>query len=82
MRKSKSRIGLIKSGGSYERGKKVGQSFKISALEVWTLRTDDDVAQLKSWPFDEICADVAKTFDQLTIANTKTNTPTSSPTSA
>jgi hypothetical protein len=66
LRKNKTRIALQKSGGHYERGKKVGQGYKISALEVWTLRSDDDVAQLKSWPFEELCAETAKSFQQLT----------------
>ncbi len=87
LRKNKTRIALSMGGGHYERGKKVGQSYKISALEVWTLRSNDDVAQLKSWPFNELCADTAKSFQQLTIGaqstsrvsnNTSTNKKTSS----
>jgi len=69
LKKNKTRISLHMGGGRYERGKKVGQSYKISALEVWTLRNDDDVAQLKSWPFDELCAETAKTFQQLKTAS-------------
>ena len=88
LRKNKTRIALQKRGGHYERGKKVGQGYKISALEVWTLRSDDDVAQLKSWPFDELCAETAKSFQQLTTGasnnsrgsnNVSNNTKTSSP---
>ncbi len=69
LRKNKTRIALQMGGGHYERGKKVGQTYKISALEVWTLRNNDDVAQLKSWPFDELCAETAKTFQQLTVGS-------------
>ncbi len=65
LKKNKSRIALTMNGGRYERGKKIGQEFKISALEIWTLRTDDDVEQLKSWPFAELCTNTGKTFNQL-----------------
>ena len=65
LKKNKSRITLTMSGGRYERGKKVGQGYKINAIEIWTLRNVDDIAQFKSWPFDELCADTAKTFQQL-----------------
>ena len=79
LRKNKSRIALMLDGGRYERGKKVGQEYKISSLEIWTLRTDDDVAQLKSWPFAELCADTAKSFKQLSIAaTTQSNQPSPS----
>ncbi len=77
LKKNKTRIALVKSGGHYERGKKVGQAYKISALEVWTLRTDDEVAQLKSWPFEELCAETGKTFKQLKTSYS-TSTPPSS----
>jgi len=70
LRKNKSRFALMKSGGRYERGKKVDQEYKITAIDIWTLRTDDDVAQLKSWPFEELCADTAKSFKQLTVGST------------
>jgi len=76
LRKNKTRIALQKSGGHYERGKKIGQGYKISALEVWTLRSDDDVAQLKSWPFAELCAETAKTFQQLKTQGSKTSSAT------
>ncbi len=88
LRKNKTRIALQMGGGHYERGKKVGQGYKISALEVWTLRSGDDVAQLKSWPFEELCAETAKSFQQLTTGssstseesnNASTNKTTSSP---
>ena len=82
LRKNKSRIALTMSGGHYERGKKVGQGYKISAIEIWTLRTADDIAQFKSWPFDELCAETAKTFQQLanpaTVTSAKENTVSSS----
>jgi hypothetical protein len=75
LKKNKSRIALTMSGGHYERGKKVGQGYKISAIDVWTLRNDDDVAQFKSWPFDELCADTAKSFQQLKVGAAQTQVP-------
>jgi|GEM_PF-2660065 len=72
LKKNKSRIAVSLKGGHFERGKKVGQKYKITALDVWTLRTNNDVAQLKSWPFNELCADTARTFQQLQIADNKT----------
>lgn len=77
LRKNTSRIALTIGGGHYEKGKKVDQDYKISAIEVWTLRTDDDVSQFKSWPFDELCADVAKSFQQLGSNKSTTNTSAS-----
>ncbi len=79
LRKNTSRFALTLSGGHYERGKKVGQDYKITAIEVWTLRSDDDVAQLKSWPFDELCAETAKSFKQLTVgaSQQKSSSPSS-----
>jgi hypothetical protein len=65
LKKNKTRIALSVEGGRYERGKKVGQLYKISALEPWVLRTDDEVAQLKSWPFDELCAENEKSTKQM-----------------
>ena len=68
LKKNHSRISLSLEGGGYNRGKKVGQTYKISALEVWTLRTDDAIAQFKSWPFAELCDENAKTMKQLSTA--------------
>ncbi|MBT4838153.1 MAG: hypothetical protein HON94_12485 [Methylococcales bacterium] len=73
MKKRKSRISLTKEGGRYERGKKVGQQYKISALEVWVLNNNDQIAQLKSWPFGELCADTAKKTKQLQVNTPKGN---------
>ena len=67
LKRNKTRIALGLEGGGYKRGKKVGQRYKINALEAWTLRTDDAVAQLKSWPFDELCAENIKTTNQLSV---------------
>ena len=67
LKKNKTRIALSVEGGRYERGKKIGQLYKIAALEPWVLRSNDDVAQLKSWPFDELCAENAKSTKQLKV---------------
>ncbi len=56
LKKRKSHISLSVEGGHYERGKKVGQQYKISNIEVWVLTSDDEIAQLKSWPLAELCA--------------------------
>lgn len=81
LKRNKTRISLGLEGGGYNRGKKVGQLYKINALEAWTLRTDDDVAQLKSWPFDELCAENMKTTNRLSVGKPKKVSAGSSATS-
>lgn len=73
LKKNKSRIAVSLEGGRFERGKKVGQVYKIKAIELWVLRAAQDIAQFKSWPFDELCADTAKTFKPLSVSPIPSN---------
>ncbi|MFK5985174.1 MAG: hypothetical protein QM479_07090 [Pseudomonadota bacterium] len=75
LKKRSSRATVSVEGGRYERGKKVGQLYKITALEIWVLKTNDEVAQLKSWPFAELCAENEKTISPLQVKARTSNTP-------
>jgi hypothetical protein len=60
LKKSKLRISIQKSGGKMVRGKMVGEKYKLSNLEIYTISRKDDIEILKSWPLDELCEDTAK----------------------
>jgi hypothetical protein len=54
--KRHTRIAIGLFGGRYERGVKVGQEWKITALEVWLATTQDELDYMNSFPEGELCA--------------------------
>ncbi|TAE60985.1 MAG: hypothetical protein EAZ89_01005, partial [Bacteroidetes bacterium] len=53
--KRHTRIAIGLFGGRYERGVKVGQEWKITALEVWLATTQDEIDYMNSFPENELC---------------------------
>ena len=49
------RLSLTKGGGTWKNGQKVGESFKIQALEVWMLTSADDIARINSYEPGMLC---------------------------
>ena len=60
LKKSKLRISIHKSGGKMVRGKMVGEKYKLTNLEIYTISRKDDIKILKSWPLDELCEETAR----------------------
>ncbi len=60
LKKSKFRISIQKSGGKMVRGKMVGEKYKLSNLEIYTISRKNDIEILKSWQLDELCEDTVK----------------------
>lgn len=51
------RIKIAPFGGRYENGVKVGQTWKIVALEAWATGTEDDLARIASYAPGALCKD-------------------------
>lgn len=49
------RMALTTGGGTWKNGQKTGESFKISALEVWMLTSADDIARINSYEPGMLC---------------------------
>lgn len=49
------RMSVTKAGGTWKNGQKVGGSWKINALEVWTLTKPDDIARINSYEPGMLC---------------------------
>lgn len=49
------RMSLTKGGGTWKNGQKVGETFKIQALEVWMLTSADDIARISSYEPGMLC---------------------------
>ncbi|MCC7503188.1 MAG: hypothetical protein IT229_11705 [Flavobacteriales bacterium] len=49
------RMALTKAGGTWKNGQKVGETFKIAALEVWMLTSADDIARINSYEPGMLC---------------------------
>ncbi|MBK7944830.1 MAG: hypothetical protein IPJ85_05755 [Flavobacteriales bacterium] len=49
------RMALTKAGGAWKNGQKVGETFKITALEVWMLTSSDDIARINSYEPGMLC---------------------------
>jgi hypothetical protein len=49
------RMALTKGGGTWKNGQKVGESYKISALEVFMLTSADDIARINSYEPGMLC---------------------------
>ena len=49
------RIAVVKAGGTWKNGQKTGETFKITALEVWMLTSADDIARINSYDPGMLC---------------------------
>ncbi|MFZ1694595.1 MAG: hypothetical protein WAT74_15465 [Flavobacteriales bacterium] len=49
------RMALTKAGGAWKNGQRVGETFKITALEVWMLTSSDDIARINSYEPGMLC---------------------------
>ena len=63
LKNSKFRISIQNSGGKLNRGKMVGEKYKIADLAISTVSRKNDIENLKSWPLDELCEETAKKIE-------------------
>ena len=49
------RMALTKAGGTWKNGQKTGETYKITALEVWMLTSADDIARINSYEPGMLC---------------------------
>jgi hypothetical protein len=49
------RMALTKAGGAWKNGQKTGETYKITALEVWMLTSADDIARINSYEPGTLC---------------------------
>lgn len=49
------RMSLTKGGGTWKNGQKTGETYKITALEVWMLTSADDIARISSYEPGMLC---------------------------
>ncbi len=53
------RMSLSKGGGTWKNGRKVGEQYKIQAMEVWMLTSADDIARINSYEPGMLCKSAA-----------------------
>lgn len=54
------RMALTKAGGTWKNGQKTGETYKITALEVWMLTSADDIARINSYEPGMLCKGAGK----------------------
>ncbi len=78
------RMALTKGGGTWKNGQKTGETYKISALEVWMLTSPDDIARINSYEPGMLCKPTSgaqKAVQQATAPNTTSGSSTTNSTS-
>ena len=72
------RMSVAKAGGTWKNGQKVGETWKITALEVWTLTKPDDIARINSYEPGMLCRQNGSSAPASSPASTSNGTTGSS----
>lgn len=75
------RMSVARSGGTWKNGQKVGETWRIQALEVWMLTSADDIARINSYEPGMLCKPkgaVEKAADKVSPPGTGSSSGSSS----